>query len=126
MEKNNNDNNTIVPTVHARMSHTAINQLIETKLLLSGKYCKNIWCYLSIGEYVYYSGIPMWVSFNCLSPAPLAIGLTYEVKSSFGQIVELFPHGQAAKERKTHLSRSVFLFITRIYQVGQHKSKCCQ
>jgi hypothetical protein len=54
MEKNDNnddtDNNDIVPTVHDLMSHTAINQLIETNLSLNGKYCKNSGCYLIIGE----------------------------------------------------------------------------
>jgi hypothetical protein len=86
-----NDNIDIVPTVHDIMSHAAINQLIETTSLLNGKYCKNIGCYLGIGEYVCYSGMPIWSPSNCLSPAPLAIGLTYEVKSSFGQIVEFCP-----------------------------------
>jgi hypothetical protein len=84
-----NDNND--PTVDQLMSHTAIKQLKETNSSMNGKYCKKIGCYLSIGEYVCYSGMSIWSPSNYISPAPLAIGLTYEVKSSFGQIVEFCP-----------------------------------
>jgi hypothetical protein len=37
---------------------------------------------------------------NCLSPAPLAIGLTYEVNSSFWQIIEFCPPRTSGKGKE--------------------------
>jgi hypothetical protein len=68
-------------TVHSLSSHEAIH----LKLLMNGKFNDNICNHLSIGEFVRCSGMPIWTPTSCASLR--AVGISYESKSSFSQVI---------------------------------------
>jgi hypothetical protein len=75
---------------------------------LDGKYCDKVGNYLSIGEYVCLAGMPIFAPLNCTLER--ACGSTYEIKSSFGQVID-FLTPRISTEGKVKLFAKICLSI---------------